>query len=187
MEFVVKEERLVYDSFFKIKRYTVQHELYAGGQSQPFSRELFERGNAASVLMHDPEEDVVVLIEQFRVGAIASENPWVLELVAGMVEEGETPSDVVVREAEEESGAVLKAPEFICDFYNSVGGSSEITSVFYAEVDSRTIAGIHGLESENEDIRVVKLKVEEFYDALQSGNTLTGSLAVAGFWMMANR
>src|SRR3546814_15185892 len=64
------------------------------------AREIFERGHAAAVLLYDPARDAVVLIEQFRPGAYAAGvNPWLVEVVAGIIEAGETPADVVQREA----------------------------------------------------------------------------------------
>ena len=86
MDFIVHSKETVYQGFFNIDRLTVQHDLYDGTPSRKYTRELFQRGHAASVLMYDPVEDVVVLVEQFRVGAIESCQPWVLEMVAGMIE-----------------------------------------------------------------------------------------------------
>jgi ADP-ribose pyrophosphatase len=75
---IITKERL-YDGFFKIDRFELQHELFAGGKTPIFSRELFERGEASAVLLYDKAQDVVVLTEQYRIGAAFDKNqssPW---------------------------------------------------------------------------------------------------------------
>lgn len=183
MKFDIVDESVAYQGFFRVKKFSIKHELFQGGTSETYTRELFERGHAASVLMFDPKLRIIVLIEQFRVGAIQSSNPWTVELVAGVVEHGEVADEVARREAEEEAGVVLGELEFICSYYNSVGGSSETTSLYFAEVDSTEISGIHGLKSENEDIRIVKFHESEFFRYLASSEVLTGSLVTAGYWL----
>lgn len=181
-KFKIIEKSVVYKGFFTMLKYRVQHSLFNGGESQVYTRELLERGHAVAVFLYDPERDEVVLIEQFRVGAVESDNPWVVELVAGMVEAGETPEDVARREAEEECGARIANLTFIAEFYGSVGGCSEKTTLFYAQIDSRSVEGVHGLASENEDIKVIKLSSAEFLAKLESNGFKTGSLVAAGFW-----
>jgi len=178
---VVKQE-LVHDGFLKINRYTLQHSLHDGGMSAPIIREVMERGHAVAVLLHDPKRDEIVLIEQFRIGAIHEEKPWLLELVAGVIEEGEKPEDVARREAEEESGAEVGEMEFIANYYCSAGGTTETTAVFYAQIDASGVSGVHGVEGENEDIRVVKVSAQVFIDSLTDTTIHTASLLVAGYW-----
>ena len=105
---------LLYQGFFRYERYLLRHRLHGGGWSGSMSRELFERGQAAAVLLYDPTRDAVVLIEQFRVGAYAAgRGPWLTEIVAGSVNPGETGEDTVRREAREEAGLEIAALEKI--------------------------------------------------------------------------
>lgn len=180
--FKIIDKKLVYNGFFKMLKYRVKHALYDGGESKVYTREVLERGHAVAVLLHDPNKDEIVLIEQFRVGAIASENPWVIELVAGMVEIGESPEGVARREAEEECGAKVSELTFIAKYYNSVGGSSETTSLYYAQIDATHIEGVHGLEYENEDIKVVKMNSHHFINQLENNGFRSGALVAAGYW-----
>lgn len=184
-KFNIISKETVYDGFFKLLKYRVKHTLFNGGDSEAYSRELLERGHAVAVLLHDPVLDEIILVEQFRVGAIDSGNPWVIELVAGMVEPGELPEDVARREVKEECGAEVNELQFIADFYGSVGGCSEMTSVFYAAVDANNFDGVHGLSSENEDIRVVKMCSSEFIENIKNNVFCTSSLLTAGYWFMA--
>lgn len=184
-KFNIVSKEIAYDGFFKLLKYRVKHTLFNGGESETYSRELLERGHAVAVLLHDPVLDEIILVEQFRVGAIESGNPWVIELVAGMIEPGESAEDVARREVKEECGAEVDELQFITDFYGSVGGCSEMTSVFYAAVDANNFDGVHGLSSENEDIRVVKMRSSEFIENIKNNVFCTSSLITAGYWFMA--
>lgn len=164
------------------KKYTLQRSMYDGGMSGPIIREVMERGHAVAVLMCDPTRDEIVVVEEFRIGAIHEDEPWVLGLVAGMIEEGEEAEDVARREAEEESGAVVRELEFIANYYCSAGGTTETTAVFYAEIDASKVDGVHGLEGESEDIKVVKMPAQEFIGSLSNPTLHTASLLVGGFW-----
>ena len=122
----IREKRTVYQGHFRIDRYRLRHRLHEGGWSAEMSREVFERGHAAAVLPYDPIRDEVVLIEQFRVGAYAAgKSPWLVEIVAGIIDPGETPEEVVRREAREEAGLEVGALERIADYLSSPGGASE--------------------------------------------------------------
>lgn len=90
---------------FSLDLYRFRHRLFNGEMSGEVTREIFERGHAAVLLPFDPVRDEVVLVEQIRIAAYdTSESPWLLEMVAGMIEEGESPEDVARREAVEEAG-----------------------------------------------------------------------------------
>ena len=145
--FEILDRQRAYDGHFKIDIFRLRHELFEGGWSGEVVRELFERGDAAAVLPYDPVRDEVVLIEQFRVGALdAPGGPWMLEIVAGVLDkEGEDARDVVRREIVEEAGCTVHELVPICHYLSSPGGTSERVSLFCGRVDSRTAEGIHGL------------------------------------------
>ena len=119
------------------------------------TRELFERGHVVGVLLYDPDVDSVVLQEQFRIGAYAAGMPcWQTEIVAGVIDEGETPEGVARRESHEEAGCELLDLVPICKYLASPGGTSESVQVFCGRVKSDGVGGIHGLPHEHEDIKV---------------------------------
>ncbi len=145
----------VFNGFFKVDQYQLRHKLFEGGYSEVFKREIFERGESACVLLWDMQQDKVVLIEQFRVGALNHpQSPWLIEVVAGMVEENETPKAVVRRESQEEAGIEIQQLFEIGSYLASPGGSTERVWLFVGNIDANKVAGIHGLDSEHEDIRV---------------------------------
>ncbi|NOR80823.1 MAG: ADP-ribose diphosphatase, partial [Methyloprofundus sp.] len=100
-EFKVIQKEAMYQGFFNLNRYQVQHTLFAGGWSEVLTRELFQRGNCVAVLLYDPDTDKLVIIEQFRMGPMTqpevSERAWLLEIVAGAIETGETAVEVAYR------------------------------------------------------------------------------------------
>ena len=181
-------EECAYQGFFRLEKYRLRHSLFAGGMSAPLQRELFERGHAAAVLLYDAPRDVVVILEQFRIGALqVPGGPWLLEIVAGMIEEGEDPQQVVRREAQEEAGAQIKELLFICDYLVSPGGTSERISLYCGQVDSTDLGGIHGLAEEHEDIRVSTMTFVAAWEAWQQGRINSASPIIGLQWLAMNR
>jgi len=147
-------------------------------------REIFERGHAAVLLPYDPVRDEIVLIEQIRIAAYdTSETPWLLELVAGMIEEGESEEEVARREAVEESGLVVERVKKMLSYLASPGGTSERLTVMVGEVDATQAEGIHGLVDENEDIRVQVVSREQAYQWVEEGKIDNAASVIALQWL----
>lgn len=183
----IVDQTACYEGFFRIERYRLRHRLYSGEWSREIEREVFERGHAAAVLPYDPGLDLVVLIEQFRIGALGTPgDPWLLEIVAGITEPGETPEAVVRREAIEESGCPIHEVVPICDYFVSPGGTSESISLFCGRVDASQAGGTHGLKEEEEDIRVVVMSAQEAFAQVRSGAIRSAAPIIALQWLMLN-
>lgn len=184
----VIERKTLFRRFFALESLTIRHRRYEGGWSAPFERELFLRGQAAGVLLHDPARNTLVLVEQFRIGLIdnPAESPWVLELVAGMLDKPEDVATMAKREIQEETGLEVQSVTPICQYYNSPGGSDEKIHLYYAQVDSSQAGGIHGLAEENEDIKVVVLPVPEALSALHDGQINNAMAIIALQWFELN-
>lgn len=185
-EIVAKET--IYNGFFRLEKYRLKHTLFQGGWSAELDRELFRRGNCVAVLLYDPIRDEVILIEQFRVGAILQpERAWLIEIVAGAIEEGETAAEVALREAKEEAGCEIQELKLIQAFYTTPGGASEWLSLFYGRVDSTGVGGIHGLDHEDEDIRVSAVKFDEVWKMLERGKIESAIPIIAIQWLYIHR
>ena len=170
--------------YFSLETLTLRHRLFAGGWSTPVRRELFQRGDAVGVLPWDPVKDELVLIEQFRVGAIRDDDsPWMLELIAGIVEAGESDTAVVHREAEEEAGCQLGQLEQIATFYPSAGACSEQIRLFVGEVTQSQPGTVQGLDSEHEDILVHQLPRELVMQMLDRNEINNGHTLIALQWL----
>ncbi|EOU9519910.1 ADP-ribose diphosphatase [Cronobacter turicensis] len=180
---IIARERL-YRGFFSLDLYRFRHRLFNGEMSGEVRREIFERGHAAVLLPFDPVRDEVVLIEQIRIAAFdTSDTPWLLELVAGMIEPGETVEEVARREAEEEAGLSVGRVKTFMSYLASPGGTSERLSLLVGEVDATTAQGIHGLADENEDIRVHVVSREQAYQWVEEGRIDNAASVIALQWL----
>ncbi len=153
----ILQEELLYQGFCNVKRYTVKNRLFAGGWTEPYQREIVVRRAVAGALPYDPVLDQVVLIEQFRAGALNQEkSPWLLEVVAGIMdrEHPESHEELIKREVKEEAGLDVLDLMLIHDYLVSPGGTSESFRLFCAKVDSTKAPAFCGVASEQEDIKI---------------------------------
>jgi ADP-ribose pyrophosphatase len=179
---------VAFQGYFKVGRYFFRHSLHQGGQSPVISREVFERGHAAGVLPYDPIRDEVVLIRQFRAGSyVAGRHPWTWEVVAGIFEEGESPEQLVRREAVEEAGLEIGEVIPIHDLILSPGAMSETCALFLGRVDSTNAGGVFGLESEGENILVKVVPFAEARAMLDRGEIENAAAVVALQWLALHR
>lgn len=187
-QFEIMAKETIYQGFFRLENYRLKHTLYDGGWSHELKRELFRRGNCVAVLLYDPVLDEVVLIEQFRVGAILQqEQPWLLEIVAGAIEEGETAEQVAIRESFEEAGCNIQEMITISEFYTTPGGASERITLFCGKVDAKGVGGVHGLKDEQEDILVRTVKFSEAYRMVEQGEIDSAIPILALQWLALNK
>ncbi|ANS44872.1 ADP-ribose diphosphatase [Serratia inhibens] len=182
VEIIARET--LYRGFFSLNLYRFRHRLFNGDMSPEVKREIFERGHAAVLLPYDPVRDEVVLIEQLRIAAVdTSSSPWLLEMVAGMIETGESVEDVCRREAQEEAGVEVGRCKPVLSYLASPGGTSERLSIMVGEVDATTAEGIHGLEEEHEDIRVHVVSREQAYRWVEEGAIDNAASVIALQWL----
>lgn len=187
-QFEVLATEVAYQGFFRLEKYTLRHTLFEGGWSKPLTRELFRRANCVAVLLYDPVLDQVVIIEQFRVGAILQpERSWMLEIVAGAIEEGETAREVAFRESKEEAGCDISELIEISQFYTTPGGASERITLFCGRVDASQVGGVHGLREEDEDILVRAVSFDEVYQLFQRGEIESAIPIIAIQWLFIHR
>lgn len=182
------EKTTPFQGYFRIDRYRLRHRRFDGGFSRPILREVFERGHAAGVLLYDPARDAVALIEQFRTGAMAAgHHPWMVEVVAGIIEDGETPEEVVRREAVEEAGCTVADLEPISRYFVSPGGATESCMLYCGRIDSAGVGGIHGVGGEDEDIRVFVVPADEAIAMIDDPRAANAVTIIALQWLALNR
>ncbi len=183
----IVEEHLPYQGFLAVKKYHLQHKLFIGGWSPEFTRELVVRPHAAALLPYDPVLDKVVILEQFRIGALEDfTTPWLIEIVAGLIAPGETAVELVHRETKEEAGLEVLELVPIFDYWASPGFTNEHISLFCGRVDARNVGGIYGMAEEHEDIRVSTISREEALTMLHSGKIKNAIGLVAFMWLELN-
>lgn len=183
------ERRTAYRGFARLDVLALRHRRFAGGMGPVIKREVLIRPAGVGVIIYDPVRDLVLLVEQFRIGALTAglDSPWQLEIVAGLVDAGESPEDVARREAVEEAGVVLGRTEFLFDFLMSPGSSNERFHLYVAEADLSAAGGVHGLPGEGEDIRVVVCTATRVLEALATGRITNAPALLALYWFRQNR
>jgi ADP-ribose pyrophosphatase len=186
--FEILERRRLHDGFAALDLVKLRHERFDGGWSPPLERELWCQRAAVVILPYDPVSDRVVLIEQFRAGAIeAAAGAWLIEAPAGLCEPGETPRAVARRELFEECGLEAGRLEKICVYRSSPGSTTEAVTAFIAEVTAPAAAAIHGQAAEHEDILAHPLPAEEAFCRLHDGRITAVTAIVPLLWLETHR
>lgn len=191
---IIRQETVV-KRYFETTEYHLRHRLHNGGWSGEMNREVFQRGAVCAVLPYDPVKDCLVLIEQFRPGAYVAammepilngSSPWLIEIVAGVVEKDEPPMDVAVRELKEEANCDAIDIFHVMDWHASPGAINEPISLYCARVDSTTAHGVHGLDHEHEDIRVFTMDIPTAQTCLENGQFTNATSILAIQWFLLN-
>ncbi|MFL0800624.1 MAG: NUDIX domain-containing protein [Agarilytica sp.] len=184
----IESDEIVFDGFFKMREVSLKHRLFKGGWSAPMKREIFERGEASAAVLYDPARDLIGLVEQFRSGALESEySPWCLEVVAGMMEAGETAESLIRRELEEEAGISQAKLVHITSYYSTPGGCSEKIHLYCALCDLGEAGGVHGLDHENEDILLQVFPAEEVFAVMLDSRMNNAATLLGLQWLQINR
>jgi ADP-ribose pyrophosphatase len=187
-DYEIVQREILYEGVFRLVRYHIRYRLYDGDFSKVFTREVLERSSATAVLPYDPYLDQVVLIEQFRPGALSDPtSPWMTEIVAGVIEVNEKPEDVALREAQEEAGCKIESLYHISDFFASPSCSTECLYLYCGKIDASSVGGIHGLDKESENIRAYALPAEEAFEKVRAGYIKTAPAIITLQWLQLNR
>jgi len=153
----------------RLDRYEVDY-LRRDGHRQTLSREIYDHGSAAAVLMYAPGPGTVILTRQFRLPAHVNGDPaWLVEVPAGMLD-GEAPAIAARREAIEETGYEPEALVFLFDTYASPGSLTEKCACFLGRyTPGRQVGAGGGVRGEGEDIEVFELGLDEAMAMVASG------------------
>ena len=183
---VINRRRLL-DDFFKVDEVQLRFERYDGSMSEEVRRLNFERGDSVAALLVDAKARTVYLVEQFMYPTLAKAGGWLDTVTAGMIDEGETPAEAIRREILEEAGFAAERIEPIADFFVSPGGSSERIFLFCALVsDVARVAKGGGVATEHEDIRLVRMALDDFLARLAAHGFADAKTIVAGYWLKDN-
>lgn len=179
-----------YARFFAVEEWRIAWRQFDGTMGAPQDRAVFVMTDAVTVLPYDPVRDRVLLIEQFRVGALARGDAaaWQLEAIAGRIDPGETPEDAARREAQEEAGLTLGALLPVAGYYPSPGAVSEYLYAYVALTDLPDgIAGLFGAEEEAEDIRSHLIPFDRMMDLATTGELTNGPMLLTALWLQRER
>lgn len=186
MSVLINKVDACYRGFLKMFKYTYEQQT-ANGTIEGIVREVVERGPAASVLAFDPNTFEVCLLKQVRPGVLDTENPYCIELIAGMIDKGETPEQAIVREAKEEAGLILDEAQLIKvadGLYPSPGTCTERVSVYIAWADLSELPSHGGSPEENEYIEILKVHVNEVAKLIESKEVRDAATFIAYQYLM---
>ena len=184
----IQGRRRLLDGFFKVDEVEVAFERFDGTMAGPVRRLIAERGDSAAAVVFDPSAGLLLFAEQFRFPTVEKGPGWLLELIAGSVDDGETPDAAIRREMEEELGYRAGHVEPIATFYVSPGGTSERVWLYYVETtDEGRIAGGGGVANEGEDISVVAMTPEAARAALLAGRIADAKTIIGLQWLFFQR
>jgi len=180
-----------YQGFFKLNEYRLKHKLFSQKQSNEFTREVFERGDAVVVMLYDQSQDKLLLLEQFRAGVLRTgEKPWMLEFVAGMFDDNESPVDVAIRETKEEANIELIPEQVkpIMKYLSSPGAMSECIHLYWATFESNDVlpGSVYGLDDENEDILLHIISRTDALALLREGKISNAATIIGLQWLAMN-
>jgi ADP-ribose pyrophosphatase len=185
---IVHRKTRVFDDFFKIDVVEITHSRLKGSDFiRNIKRLIFERGDSAAALVHETDTDTIVLTEQFRPPTYDKGPGWLIEVIAGAIDPGETPEQCIRREMLEELGYRAGDLKVISSFYASPGGSSERIFLFYAPVLSADLVRpeASGLAEQQEDVGRVGVPRKDFIEKCMKGEYVDAKLLAAGFWLAA--
>ncbi len=182
----VRGRRRLLDDFFKVDEAEVSFERADGSMTPPARRLVFERGDSVAAVVVHRESHSLLFTEQFRFPTLGKGSGWLLEVIAGMIDSGESPEAALRREIEEELGFAVARLEPISTFFVSPGGSSERIWLYYAEVtDSGRLSAGGGVAAEQEEIRIVRLSPDEAQAALREGRLPDAKTIIGLQWLFA--
>jgi len=162
------------DNWYTLRKITFDF-LRRDGTWQRQSREAYDRGNGATILLHNPATDTVLLTRQFRMPAFVNGHDGMLiEAAAGLLDDA-TPEDRIRLEAEEETGYRVRDVRKVFEAFMSPGSVTEKLHFFVGEYDAGMRVGDGGgLESEGEDVEVIEMPLDRALDAIAEGLIMDG-------------
>lgn len=183
----IVEEKLLSDNWYHLHRVTFDY-TDSKGHTERMNREVYDRGNGATILLLDPKRDVVVLVRQFRMPAYKNgHHGYLIETPAGLLD-GNQPEEAIRREAIEETGYQVRDVRFLFKCFMSPGAVTEIIHFFAAIIDtSDRVAEGGGLDEEHEDIEVLEVPFSDALAMIETGEICDGKTIMLLQWAALNR
>ena len=167
------DEKLLSDNWYVLKKFTFQYQ-HKNGTVSTQHREAYDRGNGATILLHNPDTDTVILTRQFRLPTFVNGNPtgMLIETCAGLLD-NDDPRTAIIRETEEETGFKLTAVRRVMEAYMSPGSVTERLFFYLAEYGQHTKRTSGGGVDE-EDIEVLELPLNQALDMIETREIMDG-------------
>ena len=190
---LIESDQRVWAGRFPLDVIRFRNRRFDGAMSGLRTWEMWRRGKAVAMLPYDPIADAVVLIDQFRFPAFAAGlDPVLVELPAGLLEDGENPEEAMHRELQEEMAMTADRLERIGTYMLTAGGADETCALYVGRVQAPAtgadgIAWHAGEASEEEDIRVRVWPAAKAIEATLDGQFTNSITAIGLLWLAARR
>jgi nudix-type nucleoside diphosphatase (YffH/AdpP family) len=167
----IKNEEILSNSHYVLKK--VNFDLKKkNGEWESQEREVYDHGNAVTVLLYNKQQKTIILTKQFRIASYLNNNAggMLVETCAGLLEENENPDEAIKREIEEETGYKIEQVERVFEAYMSAGSLTELLYFYLAPYskDQKVSRG-GGLEEEQEEIYVLEIPFSEAIAMMKRG------------------
>ena len=183
LKYKIINKKNLYSGFFSLNKYEFTHKKHNGEWTSTVEREIFSGAHVSTLLPYDPIKKEIILIQQFRAGVLSRyDESYLLEIVAGIVDEGENPEQTAIRECFEETGCEVKKIHPIQSYFPAPGSSESFYHIYLGEIQAFDGERIKGLEKENEDILVKSFKIDEVRQMLKEKKIMNGLTLVALQW-----
>lgn len=181
----IEQRESLFHGFVQVEKISLRHRLFQQEHYTPvLQRELIHRPEAAGVLIYNNQQQKFALIEQFRIGALDdSTSPWQLEIIAGVLDDQETPESCLYREALEESGCTIFDLQHLFSFYPSAGACSEIFHLYAAQADLHNAQGVFGVQNEGENILLHLFEYQDLPALLNTDRLRNAPVIMALQWL----
>jgi ADP-ribose pyrophosphatase len=179
----INRKKKLYDGFFKLNEINFDHKKHNKEWNLGVTRELFSGAHVSGLLPFDPIKKKILLLKQFRAGVLKEGfHPIITEIVAGIIDKGESPKEAAIRECKEETNCDVKKITDIFSFFPAPGSSESYYHLFLGEIESFEGERIFGQEDENEDILAKCYDIIEVKKLLNEGKIINGLTLIALQW-----
>lgn len=171
---ILKDE-ILSDNWYILRKITYEYTDASGAQAIQ-SREAYDRGNGATILLYNRDDQTVILTRQFRMPTFVNGNPdgYLVETCAGLLDQ-DNPEDCIRRETEEETGYKIAHVQKVFEAYMSPGSVTELLFFFVAEYSKNMkISEGGGVEEENEHIEVMEIPFSMALEMVKNGEIRDG-------------
>jgi GDP-mannose pyrophosphatase NudK len=166
----IDQVEMLHDGWSQLRQYNIRYRR-GDGREQQLTRETYDRGDGATILLYNRQRGTVILTAQFRMPAFVSNHPdgMLLETPAGLLD-ADNPEDAIRREAEEETGYRIREARKLFAAYMSPGSVAEQIHFFVAEyADADKVSAGGGHANEGEDIEVIEVKLDDALAMVEDG------------------
>jgi len=171
----ILDTKVLSDNWYVLRKITYEY-LKKDGTKQTQTREAYDRGNGATILLYNKEQKTVILTRQFRLPTFVNGNAsgMLIEACAGLLDK-DNAEDCIKRETEEETGYKIFDVKKIFEAYMSPGSVTEILYFFIAEYSKEMkIADGGGVDHEEENIEVLEINIDEAMKMIETGEIKDG-------------